>query len=76
MPQTTETAFNAEFANALRGKHPRWRDRIGAEQSGVFKDHSGRNAIEMIRGRYSPGGRRRGRRADWIQSDHGLGISE
>ena len=39
MPQTTEPAFNIELANALRGKHPRWRDRIGAEQSGVIRDH-------------------------------------
>lgn len=41
MPTTTETAFNTELAIALRGKHPRWADRIGAEQTGVFEGHSG-----------------------------------
>ena len=41
MPRTSEMAFNPELAIALRGKHPRWRDRIGAEQSGVLKDHPG-----------------------------------
>ena len=41
MPQTTEPAFNNELANALRGKHPRWREgnRIGSEQTAVFLDH-------------------------------------
>ncbi len=53
MPQTTEPAFNIELANALRGKHPRWRDRIGAEQSGVIKDHPGLQPDIVIR---HPGG--------------------
>ena len=53
MPQTTEPAFNAELANALRGKHPRWRERIGAEQSGVFKDRPGLQPDIVIR---HPGG--------------------
>ena len=36
MPRTSETAFNPTLAEALRGKHPRWRDRIGAEQTNVL----------------------------------------
>lgn len=38
MPRTVESAFNIELAKVLRGKHPRWRDRIGAEQTGVLQD--------------------------------------
>ncbi len=53
MPRTSETAFNPELANALRGKHPRWRDAIGAEQSGVLKDHLGLRPDIVIR---HPGG--------------------
>ena len=53
MPQTTEPAFNPELANALREKHPRWRERIGAEQSGVFKDRPGLQPDIVIR---HPGG--------------------
>ena len=53
MPQTTEPAFNHELANALRGKHPRWRERIGAEQSSVFKDRPGLQPDIVIR---HPGG--------------------
>ncbi len=55
MPRTTETAFNVELANALRGKHPRWRegDRIGAEQTGIFQDHPGLQPDIVIR---HPGG--------------------
>ena len=53
MPSTTEPAFNIELANALRGKHPRWRDRIGAEQSGVIRDHPGLQPDIVIR---HPGG--------------------
>ena len=36
MPQNTEATVNAALAEALRHKHPLWRDAIGAEQSGVF----------------------------------------
>ena len=39
MPQNTETTVNAALAEALRYKHPLWRDAIGAEQSGVFKEN-------------------------------------
>lgn len=55
MPLTTEPAFNVELANALRGKHPRWRegDRIGAEQTGIFQDHPGLQPDIVIR---HPGG--------------------
>ena len=53
MPRTSETAFNPELAIALRGKHPRWRDRIGAEQSGVLKDNPGLQPDIVIR---HPGG--------------------
>ena len=55
MPRTSETAFNAELAIALRGKHPRWAedDRIGAEQSGVIQDHPGQRPDIVI---HHPGG--------------------
>ena len=36
MPKTVETGFNTKLASVLRRKHPRWKDRIGAEQTGVF----------------------------------------
>ena len=36
MPRTSEVAFNSLFAEALRGKHPLWRDHLRVEQSGVF----------------------------------------
>ena len=38
MPRTSEVAFNSQFAEVLRGKHPLWADRLGVEQSGVFPD--------------------------------------
>ncbi len=53
MPRTSETAFNPELARALRGKHPRWRDAIGAEQRGVLKDEPGLQPDIVIR---HPGG--------------------
>ena len=53
MPRTAEAVFNAEFANALRGKHPRWRERVGAEQTGVLRDASARRPDVVIR---HPGG--------------------
>ena len=53
MPQTTEPAFNSELANSLRGKHPRWRDHIGAEQTGVFQGHPGLQPDIVVR---HPGG--------------------
>ncbi len=55
MPRTSETAFNVELANALRDKHPRWRegDRIGAERTGVFRDHLGLQPDIVV---HHPGG--------------------
>ena len=55
MPQTTEPAFNNELANALRGKHPRWREsnRIGSEQTAVFLDHPGLQPDIVV---HHPGG--------------------
>ena len=38
MPQTNEIAFNFELSNVLRTKHPRWQDRITAEQTNVFRE--------------------------------------
>ena len=38
MPQTSEIAFNFELSNALRTKHPRWRDRTSAEQKNVLRE--------------------------------------
>ena len=38
MPQTSEIAFNFEFSNVLRTKHPRWRDRLTAEQTNVLRE--------------------------------------
>ena len=36
MPQNSEATVNAALADALRHKHPLWRDALGVEQSGVF----------------------------------------
>ena len=38
MPRTGEPTFNGYFAEALRSKHPQWRDHLGVEQTGVFPD--------------------------------------
>ena len=38
MPRTGEATFNGYFAEALRGKHPQWKDHLGVEQTGVFPD--------------------------------------
>lgn len=38
MPRTSEPVFNIELAKVLRSKHPRWRDRITAEQTNVFRE--------------------------------------
>ena len=38
MPRTSEVTFNGHFAEALRGKHPLWKDHLGVEQTGVFPD--------------------------------------
>lgn len=37
MPRTVESTFKLELAKVLRSKHPRWRDRVGAEQTGVLQ---------------------------------------
>lgn len=36
MPRTTEPVFNAKLAEALRGKYPGGKSRLGAEQTGVL----------------------------------------
>ena len=53
MPKTTETAFNPELAKALRRKHPRWVDRIGVEQTNVFRGAPGLHPDIIVR---HPGG--------------------
>ena len=40
MPTTSEVAFNVNLANVLQTKHPRWRDRVSAEQRNVFRETS------------------------------------
>ena len=55
MPRTSEPAFNPALAEALRGKHPRWREpgRIGAEQTNVLRGHPAERPDVVIR---HPGG--------------------
>ncbi|MDE2911534.1 MAG: hypothetical protein OXL68_01230 [Paracoccaceae bacterium] len=48
-PRTTEPTVNIALAQALRGKHPLWREHLGAEQTGVFRDHSGLKPDIVIR---------------------------
>ena len=38
MPRTAEHTVNVEFARLLRTRHPRWRNGIGVEQTGVLAD--------------------------------------
>ena len=38
MPRTAEHTVNVELARLLRTKHPRWRQGIGVEQTGVLAD--------------------------------------
>ena len=38
MLRTTEVAFNAPFAEVLRGKHPLWSDGLIVEQTGILRD--------------------------------------
>ncbi len=38
MPRTAEHTVNVELARLLRGKHPRWRQGISVEQTGVVAD--------------------------------------
>ena len=37
MPITHESTFNVSLHDALRNKHPRWRDRTGVEQQDMFR---------------------------------------
>ena len=53
MPRTVETAFNSALANVLRGKHPRWRTAVSAEQTGVLRDSAGAQPDIIVR---HPGG--------------------
>ena len=39
MPQNSEAVVNAALAEALRRKHPLWREALGVEQSGVFAEN-------------------------------------
>ena len=39
MPLNSEATVNAALAEALRGKHPLWRDSLGVEQSAVFAEN-------------------------------------
>ncbi len=39
MPQNSEATVNAALAEALRHKHPLWRETVDAEQSGVFAEN-------------------------------------
>ena len=38
MPRTAEHTVNVEFARLLRTRHPRWRNGIGVEQTGVLDE--------------------------------------
>lgn len=52
MPRTSEPAINAVLGQVLRRKHPLWRDRVHAEQSGVFQQAALRPDIVV----HHPGG--------------------
>ena len=39
MPLNSEATVNAALAEALRHKHPLWRESLGVEQSGVFQEN-------------------------------------
>ena len=39
MPRNSEAVVNAALGEALRGKHPFWREALGVEQSGVFVEN-------------------------------------
>ena len=53
MPRTVEIAFNSALANVLRGKHPRWRSAVSAEQTGVIRDSAASQPDIIVR---HPGG--------------------
>ena len=52
MPRTSEPAINAVLGQVLRRKHPLWRDRVHAEQSGIFQQTALRPDIIV----HHPGG--------------------
>ena len=51
--QDVRDRFQPELANVLRRKHPRWKDRIGVEQTGVFTRGAGLQPDMIVR---HPGG--------------------
>ena len=53
MPRTAEHTVNVELARLLRTRHPRWRQGIGVEQSGVLADAPAQRPDLLIR---HPGG--------------------
>ena len=53
MPRTAEHTVNVELARLLRTKHPRWRQGIGVEQTGVLADAPSDRPDILIR---HPGG--------------------
>ena len=53
MPRTAEHTVNVELARLLRTRHPRWRNGIGVEQTGVLADAPGLRPDILIR---HPGG--------------------
>ena len=53
MPRTAEHTVNVELARLLRTRHPRWRNGIGVEQTGVLADAPGLRPDILIQ---HPGG--------------------
>ena len=53
MPRTAEHTVNVELARLLRTRHPRWRQGIGVEQTGVLSDAPAQRPDILIR---HPGG--------------------
>ena len=53
MPRTAEHTINVELARLLRTRHPRWRQGIGVEQTGVLSDDSAKRPDILIQ---HPGG--------------------
>ena len=48
-PRISEPAFNVALGNILGTKHPRWRNLIGIEQTGVLKEGAGLKPDIVIR---------------------------
>ena len=53
MPRTAEHTVNVELARLLRTCHPRWRNGIGVEQTGVLQGAPGQRPDILIQ---HPGG--------------------